>query len=122
MERASEATGQGVKQRRIGVGPIAESSFLLEVPGSADRNESSQTVDLRGANTGSFGFDTLYPTNQVLDPARPVVRKRQRLHRGKHTDYERCAKPALYPGAPKSLVTAAELGLRQCACRRVRTH
>src|SRR5580765_1293570 len=112
---------KAVHEKYIGVGVvISESSFWPEVPGSAGLSGLSRIWGPVGANTGSFGFDMPYPTNQSRDRDPPVARTRQRPHRDRHKDYGRCAKPALYPDAPKALAAVAERGLRQLVCRRVR--
>lgn len=107
--------------KRVSIGVVIwESSFSLAVPGSADPSEWNRTLGLREANTGSYGFDMPCLASQMPDHSLPVARKRQRLHRDKHKEYVRCAKPVLYLDDPKSSVAASELGLRQFVCRRVR--
>src|SRR5512133_3388331 len=101
---------------------IAGSSFLPGVPGSADLSEWSRIWGPGGSNTGSFGFDKPCPATQMPDVCPRVAHKRRRLHRDKHKDYERRAKPAQHPAVPTSPLVLAERGLHQRACQLVRTH
>ena len=95
-------------RRRILAVKRAEKTRLCATRKLAIRQETesesglNRILGLRGANTGSYGFDMPCLASQSLDPCLPVAHKRPRLHTGKHRDYGQCAKPALLPGGPQS--------------------
>ena len=114
MKGPSEIRTKAVHEKCVDVGVVIwESSVSSAVPGSADPNEWNRTLGQRGANIGSYGFDRPCLASQLRDRDPPVARKRRQPHRDRHKDYGRCATPALYPDAPKALVAASELDLRQ---------